>query len=103
MAGAWLQIVEFETQADCVDPIPEQGPSLPVKVGQESVVPLNPAQVEGPLHPLFPVQTQPLFHVVQAALEVAVVLASQVLAIQAVVKVAPEKLLQRQSEPPVNF
>ena len=92
----------METQAADVDPVPEHGPSLPVNVGQESIVPLNPAQVEASLHPVVPVQTQPLFHVVQAGLAVAVVLAAQVLAIQAVVDVAPATLLQRPSAPPVN-
>ena len=67
-----------------------------------SVVPLNPEQVEGSLHPVVPVQTQVLFHVVQAALEVAVVLAAQVLGIQGVVAVAPATLLQGPSVPPVN-
>ena len=77
-----------------VDPVPEHGPSVAVNVGHESIVPLNPAQVEASLHPVVPVQTHPFFHVVQAALVVAVVLAAQVLAIQAV--------LQRPSAPPVN-
>ena len=89
-------------QAADVDPVPEHGPSLPVNVGHESSVPLNPAQVEESLHPVVPVQTHPLFHVVQTALAVAVVLAAQVLAIQGVVEVAPDTLLQRPSAPPVN-
>ena len=102
VAGAWLQIVEFETQAAAVDPVPEHGPSLPVNVGHESMVPLNPAHVDGSLHPVVPVQTQVDLHVVQAALVVAVVFAAQVLAIQAVVAVAPATLVQRPSVPPVN-
>ena len=73
-----------------------------MNVGHESIVPLNPAQVEASLHPVVPVQAHPLFHVEQAALAVAVVLAAQVLAMQAVVEVAPATLLQRPSEPPVN-
>ena len=97
-----MQIVEFETQAAAVDPVPEHGPSVAVNVGHESMVPLKPEQVEGSLHPVVPVQTQLGFHVVQAALVVAVVFAAQVLAIQAVVAVAPATLLQRPSAPPVN-
>ena len=89
-------------QAAEVDPVPEHGPSLPVNVGHESIVPLNPEQGEGSLHPVVPVQTQVLFHVVQAALVVAVVLAAQVLAIQAVVAVAPARLSQSPLAPPVN-
>ena len=95
-------MVELEKQAADVDPVPEHGPSLPVNVGHDSIVPLNPAQVEASLHPVVPVQTQALFQVVQAALVVAVVLAAQVLAIQAVVEVAPARLLHRPSTPPVN-
>ena len=94
--------MEFETQAAEVEPVPEHGPSLAVNVGHVSIVPLNAAQFEISLHPVVPVQTQPLFHVVQTAFVVAVVLAAQVLAIQAVVAVAPATLLQRPSVPPVN-
>ena len=68
-----------------------------------SIVPLNPEQFVGSLHPVVPVQTQVLFHVVQAALLVAVVLAAQVLAIQAVAEVAPAILSQSPSVPPVKF
>ena len=73
-----------------------------MNVGQVSIVPLNPEQLEISLHPVVPVQTHPVFHVVQAALVVAVVLAAQVLAIQAVVAVAPATLSQGPLAPPVN-
>ena len=85
-----------------MDPVPEHGPSLPVNVGHVSFVPLKLEQVDGSLHPVVPVHTQVLFHVVQAELVIAVVLAAQVLTIQAVVDVAPATLLQRPSVPPVN-
>ena len=92
----------METQAAEVDPVPEHGPSIPVNVGQVSIVPLNPEQFVGSLHPVVPVQTHVLLHVVHAALLVAVVLASQSLLIQALLDGAPTSLLQRPSVPPVN-
>ena len=85
--------MELEIQAADVDPVPEQGPSLPLYVGQESIVPLNPAQVEGSLHPVVPVQTQVLFHIVHTLLLVAIILAAHVFAIQGVVAIAPAILL----------
>ena len=73
-----------------------------MNVGHVSIVPLNPEQAEGSLHPVVPVQTQVLLHVVHAEFVVDVVLAAQVLAIQVVVEVAPATLLQRPSVLPVN-
>ena len=91
--------MEFETQAADVDPVPEHGPSRAVNVGHVSTVPLNVEQFAGSLHPVVPVQTQVLFHVLQAASAVAVVLALQALAVHAVVVVADETLVQAPSEP----
>lgn len=101
-----MQIVEFETQLEAVELVPEQGPSAAVIVGHESIVPVNAEQFEvAAIHPVVPFQTQffTLFtvgsQVSHAASVVATVFKAHVLTIQAVVEVADTALVHGPSAP----
>ena len=91
----------METQA-AFNYAPEHGPSVALKFGHESIVPINSAQGLGSLHPVVPVHTQVVFHAAQVESVLANVLEAQALGIQTVEAVASATLSQRPSVPPVN-
>ena len=96
MAGAPVhcELLAAQAAGAAIVPVPLQGPSKAVNVGQESAVPVNDEQFYGLTHPEFPPQTQVDNQVLHSASLLAVVFKTQVLLMQASVAAAVEAFVQ---------